>query len=76
MSGECKDCGEHTLDCECKDFIFSKDLRKKMSEFENMNCKEALSCPEFFNALFDHAGMSEKEKNDLWDNIGRPDFKL
>ncbi len=56
-------------------FLFSKDLREKMSKFGNMDVREALKSPAFFDELLDHAGMDTKAKNALWEKVGRPDLK-
>ncbi len=57
------------------DFLFSKALRERMSKFGDMDVGEALRNPDFFDALLDHAGFNQKEKNDLWEKVGRPDLK-
>ena len=58
------------------EFLFSKELREKLAQFGEMDAREALSSPEFLNALLDYAGMDEKQKSDLWDKIGKPNFKM
>lgn len=56
-------------------FLFSKELRDRMAKFGDMDVSEALSNPDFFDALLDHAGMDQKEKNALWEKVDRPDLK-
>jgi hypothetical protein len=57
------------------DFLFSKELRERMAKFGDMDVGEAIQSPAFFEALLDHAGMDQKQKNDLWEKVGRPDLK-
>ena len=56
-----------------EDYLFSKDLRDALWKFKDLKAKECMSSPAFLNALLEHAGLSEKEKKDLWKDVGRPD---
>ena len=58
-----------------EDFFFSKELRENLKDFKDLTAKEALASPAFFNALLGHAGLSEKEKKQLWEKVGRPDTR-
>jgi hypothetical protein len=58
-----------------KDFLFSKELRDRMSKFNDVDVREAITRADFYDALLDHAGMNQQEKNDLWEKVGRPDLK-
>jgi hypothetical protein len=58
-----------------KDFLFSKELRDRMKGFGGMDVREAITRPDFYEALLDHAGLNQKEKNDVWEQVGRPDLK-
>ena len=52
-------------------FLFSKKLRDGMAEFGNMDVRDALTSPDFFNQLLKTKGMSEKEREDFWKKFGR-----
>lgn len=56
-----------------EDFLFSKELRDGLAEFEDMEVTEALKSPDFFNAILGVSGLSKEEQKDLWNYVGRPD---
>ena len=57
------------------DFLFSKELRDKLEQFGNMDVGEAIASPQFFEVLFEHAGIDKKAQNEIWEKVGRPDLK-
>lgn len=57
-----------------KDFLFSKELRDRMDKFGDMDVKDAITSPDFFNELMLHAGMNLNEIKDMWKKVGRPDI--
>ena len=70
--GHCQVKGGLTMN---DDFLFSKELRDRMEKFKDMDVGEAIASSVFYEALLDHAGLTQKEKNDLWEKVGRPDLK-
>ena len=58
------------------DFIFSKELREGLEDFQDFKDKtpdECLSDPSFFNALLKLTGASKEEQKKMWSEVGRPD---
>lgn len=56
-------------------FLFSPELREGLSKFGDMDVSGALGNRDFLDALLDHAGMDQKDKNELWEKVDRPDLK-
>ena len=57
-----------------KEYLFSEELRNRMSKFNGSSVQDCLKDPSFFDELLNHAGMTEDQKKKLWTDIGRPDI--
>lgn len=56
-------------DSEDKEYLFSQELRDRMSKFGDRPLEYCLSDPNFYDSLLDHAGLTQKEKDKIWDKI-------
>ena len=56
------------------DFLFSKELRDRLSKFENVNISELITKPEFYIELCKHVGMDLEETKDMFRKVGRTDI--
>lgn len=56
------------------DYIFSKEIRDALNNYKEKDGVPFISDPDFYEALFEGAGLSKKEQNDLWECIGRSDL--
>ena len=59
---------------EDEEYLFSEELRKRMSKFGDMDINECLSNPDFYKELLDHAGISKEEQKKLWEKVKSPQF--
>jgi len=48
-----------------KTYLFSKELRDKLSKYKHLTPKEALNNKDFMNDLLNHAGVSESKIDEL-----------
>jgi len=48
-----------------KTYLFSEDLREKMSKYGHLSSTEALSNKDFMDDLLNHAGVSQNKIDDL-----------
>ena len=56
-------------DSEDKEYLFSQDLRDRMSKFGDRPIEDCLADPNFCDSLLDHAGLTQEEKDKIWDKI-------
>lgn len=52
-------------------YLFSKELRERMSKFGDRDVSDCLRDRSFYDALLDHAGYTEKEKDKVWNEINK-----
>jgi hypothetical protein len=48
-----------------KTYLFSKELRNKMSKYDHLSAEESLNSPEFMRDLLEHGKVPEEEINEL-----------
>lgn len=58
-----------------KDFLFSEELRERMKKFGKMDVSDAIKNPNFYEALLEHCGLDNTQKNEFWEKVGRTDLK-
>ena len=49
-----------------KEYLFSEDLRDRMSKFGDRPIEDCLADPNFYDSLLDHAGLTQEERDDIW----------
>ncbi len=48
------------------DYIFSEELREKLSKFSSMNISDALQSKEFLTALCEYGGLDKETIDDVF----------
>lgn len=56
-------------DTEDKQYLFSQELKDRMSKFGDRPIEDCLADPNFYDSLLDYAGLTQEEKDKIWEKI-------